>query len=172
MGLLICNIAPGTKFRQDTLNTLKYNRLFDVVCSLLKYLSSFAVRTKNVENRPVINERGEQSYYVLTSEVEVCQTTVQSPNPTSLPFLFNLRSLNLLLLFFKPSQQLVFTQERRELDVPLFQLAQVIECPLCHLPLVINRSHCPPEDFLRYQTRKMVRPIGQEASMLASPKKK
>lgn len=24
VGLLICNIAPGTKFRQDTLNTLKY----------------------------------------------------------------------------------------------------------------------------------------------------
>lgn len=23
VGLLICNIAPGTKFRQDTLNTLK-----------------------------------------------------------------------------------------------------------------------------------------------------
>ncbi|KIK86017.1 hypothetical protein PAXRUDRAFT_831932 [Paxillus rubicundulus Ve08.2h10] len=40
VGLLICNLAPGTKFRQDTLNTL-----------------NFAVRTKNVENRPVINER-------------------------------------------------------------------------------------------------------------------
>ncbi|KAF9236661.1 P-loop containing nucleoside triphosphate hydrolase protein [Melanogaster broomeanus] len=40
VGLLICNLAPGNKFRQDTLNTL-----------------NFAVRTKNVENRPVINER-------------------------------------------------------------------------------------------------------------------
>ncbi|KAF9448144.1 kinesin-domain-containing protein [Macrolepiota fuliginosa MF-IS2] len=40
MGLLICNLAPGTKFRQDTLNTL-----------------NFATRTKNVENKPVINER-------------------------------------------------------------------------------------------------------------------
>lgn len=40
IGLLICNIAPGVKFRQDTLNTL-----------------NFAVRTKNVENRPVVNER-------------------------------------------------------------------------------------------------------------------
>lgn len=40
VGLLICNLAPGTKFRQDTLNTL-----------------NFAVRTKNVENRPVVNER-------------------------------------------------------------------------------------------------------------------
>ncbi|GLB45200.1 putative TRAFAC class myosin-kinesin ATPase superfamily, kinesin family protein [Lyophyllum shimeji] len=40
VGLLICNLAPGTKFRQDTLNTL-----------------NFAVRTKNVENKPVINER-------------------------------------------------------------------------------------------------------------------
>ncbi|THH14574.1 hypothetical protein EW146_g5770 [Bondarzewia mesenterica] len=40
VGLLICNLAPGLKFRQDTLNTL-----------------NFAVRTKNVENKPVINER-------------------------------------------------------------------------------------------------------------------
>ncbi|KAF5336250.1 hypothetical protein D9758_014358 [Tetrapyrgos nigripes] len=40
VGLLICNIAPGTKFRQDTLNTL-----------------NFASRTKNIENKPVINER-------------------------------------------------------------------------------------------------------------------
>ena len=41
VGLLICNLAPGVKFRQDTLNTL-----------------NFAVRTKNVENRPVVNEKG------------------------------------------------------------------------------------------------------------------
>ncbi|EIM88681.1 kinesin-domain-containing protein [Stereum hirsutum FP-91666 SS1] len=40
VGLLICNLAPGPKFRQDTLNTL-----------------NFAVRTKNVENKPVVNER-------------------------------------------------------------------------------------------------------------------
>ncbi|TFY80453.1 hypothetical protein EWM64_g3555 [Hericium alpestre] len=40
VGLLICNLAPGLKFRQDTLNTL-----------------NFAVRTKNVENKPVVNER-------------------------------------------------------------------------------------------------------------------
>ncbi|EIN08651.1 kinesin-domain-containing protein [Punctularia strigosozonata HHB-11173 SS5] len=40
VGLLICNLAPGTRFRQDTLNTL-----------------NFAVRTKNVENKPVVNER-------------------------------------------------------------------------------------------------------------------
>ncbi|KAF5356926.1 hypothetical protein D9756_006391 [Leucocoprinus leucothites] len=40
VGLLICNLAPGSRFRQDTLNTL-----------------NFATRTKNVENKPVINER-------------------------------------------------------------------------------------------------------------------
>ncbi|KAF5375666.1 hypothetical protein D9615_009354 [Tricholomella constricta] len=40
VGLLICNLAPGIKFRQDTLNTL-----------------NFAVRTKNVENKPVVHER-------------------------------------------------------------------------------------------------------------------
>ncbi|KAJ3558283.1 hypothetical protein NM688_g1017 [Phlebia brevispora] len=40
IGLLICNLAPGIKFRQDTLNTL-----------------NFAVRTKNIENKPVVNEK-------------------------------------------------------------------------------------------------------------------
>ncbi|KAI0739220.1 P-loop containing nucleoside triphosphate hydrolase protein [Daedaleopsis nitida] len=39
VGLLICNLAPGTKFRQDTLNTL-----------------NFAVRTKNIQNKPVVNQ--------------------------------------------------------------------------------------------------------------------
>ncbi|KAJ8457479.1 hypothetical protein ONZ45_g18296 [Pleurotus djamor] len=39
VGLLICNLAPGAKFRQDTLNTL-----------------NFASRTKNIENKPVVNE--------------------------------------------------------------------------------------------------------------------
>ncbi|KAJ7665901.1 kinesin-like protein [Mycena polygramma] len=39
-GLLICNLSPAVKFRQDTLNTL-----------------NFAVRTKNIENKPVVNER-------------------------------------------------------------------------------------------------------------------
>ncbi|PBK94856.1 kinesin-domain-containing protein [Armillaria gallica] len=40
VGLLICNIAPGIKFRKDTLNTL-----------------NFAVSAKNVENKPIVNER-------------------------------------------------------------------------------------------------------------------
>jgi kinesin family protein 22 len=60
VGLLICNFAPGTKFRQDTLNTLKYYISFVTV---LKFVLSFAVRTKNVENRPVINERGELLFH-------------------------------------------------------------------------------------------------------------
>ncbi|KAF7360127.1 Kinesin-like protein [Mycena venus] len=40
VGLLICNLSPAAKFRQDTLNTL-----------------NFAVRTKNIENKPAVNER-------------------------------------------------------------------------------------------------------------------
>ncbi|CAL1699804.1 unnamed protein product [Somion occarium] len=40
VGLLICNIAPAPKYRQDTLNTL-----------------NFATRTRNIENKPVINEK-------------------------------------------------------------------------------------------------------------------
>lgn len=39
VGVLICNIAPTAKLRQDTLNTL-----------------NFAVRTKNIENKPVVNQ--------------------------------------------------------------------------------------------------------------------
>ncbi|CAE7119646.1 unnamed protein product [Rhizoctonia solani] len=40
ISLLICNIAPGAKFKQDTLNTL-----------------NFASRTKEIENRPVVNQQ-------------------------------------------------------------------------------------------------------------------
>lgn len=58
VGLLICNLAPGNKFRQDTLNTLKYVALRVGLLCLGLFSHSFAVRTKNVENRPVVNERG------------------------------------------------------------------------------------------------------------------
>ncbi|VDB91378.1 unnamed protein product [Peniophora sp. CBMAI 1063] len=40
VGLLICNLAPGSKFRQDTFNTL-----------------NFATRTSVIENKPVIDEQ-------------------------------------------------------------------------------------------------------------------
>ncbi|KAG7085767.1 hypothetical protein E1B28_003308 [Marasmius oreades] len=40
VGLLICNLAPGVKFRTDTVNTLK-----------------FATQTKKIENKPVVNEQ-------------------------------------------------------------------------------------------------------------------
>ncbi|KAJ3481993.1 hypothetical protein NLI96_g7286 [Meripilus lineatus] len=40
LGLLICNISPAAKFRQDTLNTL-----------------NFAVRTKNIQNKVVVHEK-------------------------------------------------------------------------------------------------------------------
>ncbi|KAG9032665.1 hypothetical protein FRB95_001093 [Tulasnella sp. JGI-2019a] len=40
IGLLICNLAPGAKFRTDTLNTL-----------------NFAARTREIENRPTVNEK-------------------------------------------------------------------------------------------------------------------
>lgn len=41
ISLLICNIAPGVRFKQDTLNTL-----------------NFASRTKEIENRPVAVQLG------------------------------------------------------------------------------------------------------------------
>ncbi|KAB5591118.1 Kinesin motor domain containing protein [Ceratobasidium theobromae] len=40
ISLLICNIAPGAKFKQDTLNTL-----------------NFASRTKEIENRPTVSQQ-------------------------------------------------------------------------------------------------------------------
>ncbi|KAL0068316.1 hypothetical protein AAF712_004703 [Marasmius tenuissimus] len=40
LGLLICNLAPGVRFRSDTVNTLK-----------------FATQTKKIENKPVVNEQ-------------------------------------------------------------------------------------------------------------------
>lgn len=58
MGLLIVNLAPGVKFRQDTLNTLKYARSLRDSNKHVDFLPSFAARTKNIENKPVVNERG------------------------------------------------------------------------------------------------------------------
>lgn len=65
VGLLICNLAPGTKFRQDTLNTL-----------------NFAVRTKNVENRPVVNERDNRP--TLKPHFAALQPPVPKPAPALL----------------------------------------------------------------------------------------
>ncbi|PPQ74075.1 hypothetical protein CVT24_012945 [Panaeolus cyanescens] len=68
VGLLICNLAPGLKFRQDTLNTL-----------------NFAVRTKNVENKPVVNERDNRPvpkpHFAAVSTI---QPTAAKPAPAVL----------------------------------------------------------------------------------------
>ncbi|KAH8096893.1 kinesin-domain-containing protein [Cristinia sonorae] len=48
LGLLICNIAPTLKHRQDTINTL-----------------NFASRAKNIENKPVVNQRDPQTNTVV-----------------------------------------------------------------------------------------------------------
>lgn len=66
IGLLICNLAPGVRFRQDTLNTL-----------------NFAVRTKNVENRPVINERDNRP------QPKSHFAAVQPPPPKLAPAILN-----------------------------------------------------------------------------------
>lgn len=39
VGLLICNIAPGVKFRQDTLNTLKWGSLVVIGVLLIDFSS-------------------------------------------------------------------------------------------------------------------------------------
>ncbi|TBU52461.1 kinesin-domain-containing protein [Dichomitus squalens] len=63
IGLLICNLAPGTRFRQDTLNTL-----------------NFAVRTKNIQNKPVVNQQA--------------TTAAALPKPIQLSTSFTLTSFN------------------------------------------------------------------------------
>ena len=64
VGLLICNLAPGSKFRTDTLNTLKLVRFFLNCTNLdLLFLCSFAARTKEIENRPTVNEKGLSSIF-------------------------------------------------------------------------------------------------------------
>ncbi|KAI0630947.1 kinesin-domain-containing protein [Trametes polyzona] len=61
VGLLICNLAPGTKFRQDTLNTL-----------------NFAVRTKNIQNKPVVNQHP-------TVQAGPSSAPIQPSAPRSIP---------------------------------------------------------------------------------------
>ncbi|KAI0720850.1 P-loop containing nucleoside triphosphate hydrolase protein [Cerioporus squamosus] len=63
VGLLICNLAPGTKFRQDTLNTL-----------------NFAVRTKNIQNKPVVNQQA-------NSVAGPSRPTIPLPAPSGRPSL-------------------------------------------------------------------------------------
>lgn len=58
VGLLICNLAPGSKFRQDTLNTLKcVMNAFTLLQYILTLMVSFATRTSIIENKPVIDEQ-------------------------------------------------------------------------------------------------------------------
>ncbi|KAJ7918374.1 kinesin-like protein [Mycena leptocephala] len=65
VGLLICNLSPAVKFRQDTLNTL-----------------NFAVRTKNIENKPVVNERGTDFLPFQSSlEANVPPADIRPPPP-------------------------------------------------------------------------------------------
>ncbi|RPD53144.1 kinesin-domain-containing protein [Lentinus tigrinus ALCF2SS1-7] len=63
VGLLICNLAPGTKFRQDTLNTL-----------------NFAVRTKNIQNKPVVNQQ-------VNAIAGPSRSTIPPPAPSGRPSL-------------------------------------------------------------------------------------
>ncbi|KAL0959519.1 hypothetical protein HGRIS_011233 [Hohenbuehelia grisea] len=72
VGLLVCNLAPGVKFRQDTLNTL-----------------NFAVRTKNIENKPVVNEQDDRPAlrpYKLAAKVAPPAVAGPSrPRPSMVP---------------------------------------------------------------------------------------
>ncbi|KAK7680221.1 hypothetical protein QCA50_016730 [Cerrena zonata] len=68
IGLLICNIAPPPKYRQDTLNTL-----------------NFATRTKNIENKPVVNEKDLKPAPKPSMSRHASQPPQQRPPPTRQP---------------------------------------------------------------------------------------
>ena len=68
MGLLICNIAPGAKFRKDTLNTL-----------------NFAAKARDIENKVTINERGAHvDLFLIFARLTVPQKRSLSQSLTSL----------------------------------------------------------------------------------------
>ncbi|KAI8969759.1 kinesin-domain-containing protein [Trametes punicea] len=86
VGLLICNLAPGIKFRQDTLNTL-----------------NFAVRTKNIQNKPVVNQQanatalpsflpGQSAMSVSAHSIPVSAqvTRLPAPRPSRVPRISNI----------------------------------------------------------------------------------
>ena len=64
MGLLICNIAPGAKFRKDTLNTL-----------------NFAAKARDIENKVTINERGMHVGIFLLLKADQSLETKPLPKP-------------------------------------------------------------------------------------------
>ncbi|KAI0676625.1 kinesin-domain-containing protein [Trametes maxima] len=69
VGLLICNLAPGTKFRQDTLNTL-----------------NFAVRTKNVQNKPLVNQQANAAAGPSSAPIQpVTARSIPAPLHTARP---------------------------------------------------------------------------------------
>ncbi|KAI0822872.1 P-loop containing nucleoside triphosphate hydrolase protein [Trametes gibbosa] len=80
VGLLICNLAPGTKFRQDTLNTL-----------------NFAVRTKNIQNKPLVNQQvGPSSAPAVPRAIPAPtqSTRLHGPRPSRVPRISNVASVS------------------------------------------------------------------------------
>lgn len=80
IGLLIINLAPCAKFRQDTLNTLKYAH-YSITDHCTNESISFAARTKSVENKPVVNERGVPHYHSPRPTIYVCIDNRPAPKP-------------------------------------------------------------------------------------------
>ncbi|KAH9848323.1 P-loop containing nucleoside triphosphate hydrolase protein [Lenzites betulinus] len=83
VGLLICNLAPGTKFRQDTLNTL-----------------NFAVRTKNIQNKPLVNHQAGPSSAPISAAAsraipapsQATRLPAPGPRPSRVPRMSNISS--------------------------------------------------------------------------------
>ncbi|KAH7869037.1 P-loop containing nucleoside triphosphate hydrolase protein [Lentinula edodes] len=65
--ILLCNLAPGVKFRSDVLNTL-----------------NFASRTKNIETKTVVNEREKPPPVEVVKEKEFLPTTGSLMRRTSI----------------------------------------------------------------------------------------
>ena len=140
MGLLICNLAPGLKFRQDTLNTLKYVHSYFLpfvsLNGLIRVVSQFARKTwkTNPSSTNVVSNFTHQRYLLHIGLLCMLQSPTQiialCLSPTFPPCRFNLRLRDLLLLWFKLSllQDPGPGQGRVTLAHPLFLCQGLIAC--------------------------------------------
>lgn len=149
MGLLICNLAPGIKFRQDTLNTLKWVALDLPLALPISYIyflvSQFARRTWRIA-RSSMNAVHTFNlipiFLELTHFICCYQTTVPLPNHTLQPCPFNQLRENSPLQLFNPFRPQGRGQDRAvSAGPPWFPCRGHVACHLLEVPeMDINLS--------------------------------
>lgn len=148
MGLLICNLAPGIKFRQDTLNTLKWVALHLPLPSpflIYSLVSQFARRTWRIARssmNAVHTFNPIPIFLELTHFICCYQTTVPFPNHTLQPCPFNRLRENSPLQLFNPFRPQDPGQDRAaSADPPWFRCQGHVACHPLEVPeMDINLS--------------------------------